>query len=234
MIGITPLWPNRHEAGLALAQRLHDWRDHPQAWVIGLPRGGIVVAAAVAQQLRLPLHSWAVRKLAHPAAPELAVGALAPGGVLLWQEPDQRQCRLDPQLRRQLVQEQDQELHRRQRLYGDPPVAQLRDRPLLVVDDGVATGLTVRAALASLRQAAPRRVLLAVPVIDQRLAAQLRAQGQELVALAEVNNLFAVGAWYERFEPVPDSEVLALMAAGRQDPASSAAAAHRRGSTARS
>ena len=158
-----PLWHDRWEAGEALAAAMQRWRGDPSAVVIGLPRGGVVVAAALAEALQLPLASWAVRKLAHPQAPEVAVGAIAPGGVLLWDEPYLRQLHLDPQLRRELVATQDRELHRRQRLYGDPPASSLRGRTLLVVDDGIATGLTVRAALQSLRQTQPARLVLAIP-----------------------------------------------------------------------
>lgn len=224
----TALWPDRHHAGRALAQQLSTWCGRPQALVVGLPRGGIVVAAEVARQLRLPLVSWAVRKLAHPHAPELALGAMAPGGVLIWDEDNARSYGLDSPQRQRLELEQRQELERRQQLYGDPPLAALRHRPLLVVDDGVATGLTVRAALQSLRQAEPKALVLAVPVIDRRVAAAIRPQLDGLVALAEVDDLWAVGAWYQRFEPVSDREVLRLMAAGNGDRASSAATAPRK------
>jgi len=223
MSRLAPLWRDRREAGRQLARSLTAWRGHPQALVIGLPRGGVAVAAEVAEQLHLPLASWAVRKLAHPAAPEVAVGAIAPGGVLIWDEPYLRQLHLDPLLRRQLVAQQDDELRRRQRLFGDPLPSSLRGRPLLVVDDGVATGLTVRAALESLRQAKPAHLLLAVPVIDQLVAARLRPLVDELVALAEVDGLMAVGSWYERFEQLDDAQVKALMDAGRRDQPSSVA-----------
>ena len=232
MSRLAPLWRDRREAGRQLARSLTAWRGHPQALVIGLPRGGVAVAAEVAEQLHLPLVSWAVRKLAHPAAPEVAVGAIAPGGVLIWDEPYLRQLHLDPLLRRQLVAQQDDELRRRQRLFGDPPPASLRGRPLLVVDDGVATGLTVRAALESLRQAKPAQLVLAVPVIDQLVAARLRPLVDELVALAEVAGLMAVGAWYERFEQLDDAQVKALMAAGKRDQPSSVAALPPRGTEA--
>ena len=229
MSRIAPLWRDRREAGRQLARGLAAWRGHPQALVIGLPRGGVAVAAEVAEQLHLPLASWAVRKLAHPAAPEVAVGAIAPGGVLIWDEPYLRQLHLDPLLRRQLVAQQDDELRRRQRLFGDPLASSLRGRPLLVVDDGVATGLTVRAALESLRQAKPDHLVLAVPVIDRVVAARLRPLVDELVALAEVDGLLAVGAWYERFEQLDDAQVKAFMDAGRRDRPSSVAAIPPRG-----
>ena len=219
---MRPIWPDRRHAGRALAQQLSNWHGRPHALVVGLPRGGIVVAAEVARQLRLPLASWAVRKLAHP------LGAMAPGGVLIWDEDNARAYGLDSSQRQRLELEQRQELERRQQLYGDPPLAALRHRPLLVVDDGVATGLTVRAAVQSLRQAEPKALVLAVPVIDRRVAAAIRPQLDGLVALAEVDDLWAVGAWYQRFEPVSDREVLRLMAAGNGDRASSAATAPRK------
>lgn len=208
------LWPDRHQAGVALAARLMSWQGVPRALVVGLPRGGVVVAAAVAETLQLPLATWAVRKLAHPAEPEVAVGAVAPGDVLLWDEPDLPRLHLDGALRRRIVATQAQELRRRQRLYGDPAPAELRGRPLLVVDDGVATGLTVRAALASLRRCDPARLVLAVPVIDRQVADRLRPLVDDLVTLAAVERLTAVGAWFGRFDPVEDREVLALLGRG--------------------
>ena len=210
-----PLWHDRRTAGVALAARLQRWRHDPGALVIGLPRGGVVVAAAVASALELPLASWAVRKLALPEAPEVAVGAIAPGGVLLWETPYGGLRQLGGPQRRHLVHEQDLELRRRQRLYGDPPGSALRGRTLLVVDDGVATGLTVRAALLSLRQAKPAGLVLAVPVLDQRVQRCLDPLVDELVTLAAVPQIRAVGLWYRRFEPVSDAEVLSVLTAAR-------------------
>jgi len=207
-----PLWDSRQAAGLALAERLLAWRDHPGALVIGLPRGGVVVAAEVAGALHLPLASWAVRKLGHPADPEVAIGAIAPGGVVLWDLPSLRWLGLSPQQQARLMADQRRELERRQCLFGDPGVAALRDRPLLVVDDGVATGLTVRAALASLRQGQPRRLVLAVPVIDGAVATSLQPALDGLVALARVRGLRSVGGCYRHFDQVGDATVLALLA----------------------
>ena len=228
----TALWADRSHAGRALAHQLSSWSHRAGALVIGLPRGGMVVAAEVAKALNLPLASWAVRKLAHPRAPELALGAIASAGVLIWDEPTASSYGLDPALRKRIVVEQSHELERRRRLYGDPAPASLHNRPLLVVDDGVATGLTVRAALQSLRQVQPSCLVLAVPVIDRQVAAQLRPGLDALIALAEVDELWAVGAWYQRFDPVTDHEVLALMAACNGDRSSSGAAVPRRGRSA--
>ena len=207
-----PLWDSRQAAGLALAERLLAWRDQPGALVMGLPRGGVVVAAEVAGALHLPMASWAVRKLGHPADPEVAIGAIAPGGVVLWDRPSLRRLGLSPQQQARLVADQRRELERRQRLFGDPGAPELRDRPLLVVDDGVATGLTVRAALASLRQGQPRRLVLAVPVIDGVVATSLEPALDGLVALARVRGLRSVGGCYRHFDQVGDATVLALLA----------------------
>ena len=208
---LPPLWHSRREAGLALAERLQAWRDQPGALVIGLPRGGVAVAAEVADALHLPLASWAVRKLGHPADPEVAIGAIAPGGVVLWDRASLRQLGLSPQQQDRLVADQQQELERRRRLFGDPEAAALRNRALLVVDDGVATGMTVRAALASLRQAQPRQLVLAVPVIDLAVASSLEPSLDGLVALARVEGLRSVGAWYHHFGQLDDATVLALL-----------------------
>ena len=210
-----PLWQSRQGAGLALVERLLAWRDQPGGLVIGLPRGGVAVAAELAGALHLPLASWAVRKLGHPADPEVAIGAIAPGGVVLWDQASLRQLGLSPQQQARLVADQRQELERRQRLFGDPEAAALGDRPLLVVDDGVATGLTVRAALASLRQCQPSRLVLAVPVIDGAVARSLAPALDGLVALARVRGLRSVGAWYRHFDQVEDATVVALLAQHR-------------------
>lgn len=203
-----PPWQDRVAAGQELADQLQRWRNDPKAIALGLPRGGVVVAAEVAQRLHIPLCSWAVRKLAHPSNPELALGAIASGGVELWEEP---YALLDAQWRQQVLTQEHRELQRRQQLYGDPDLISLRQHHLLVIDDGVATGLTVRAALQSLRQAQPKQLVLAVPVIDHHIAQQLRNLVSELVALREVDELWAVGCWYERFEAVSDQRVLALL-----------------------
>jgi putative phosphoribosyl transferase len=202
---------DRTDAGRLLAEALSAWRGRRHdTTVIGLPRGGVAVAAEVAAGLGLPLATWAVRKLAHPSAPECAIGAIAPG-VLLWDEPYLEQLGVTEITRRRLVAEQEEELLRRRRLYGDPPASALAGRHLIVVDDGVATGLTVRAALQSLRQVEPASLILAVPVADVRLVPVLERLTDQLVVLRSVRGLEAVGSWYERFDQVHDAEVLALL-----------------------
>ncbi|MCP9848343.1 phosphoribosyltransferase [Cyanobium sp. Morenito 9A2] len=210
------LWSDRASAGRALALRLGAWSDHPEAVVVGLPRGGMAVAAEVARALDLPLEPWAVRKIGHPLNPEWAIGAVAPGGVLLWDPCARSDLALAPSLELALVGEERRELERRQRVFGDPPAAALQGRPLIVVDDGVATGLSVRAALQALARLGPGRLILAVPVIDAALAKDLAPLVDELVALARVRDLRAVGEHYRQFEQLSDADVhRVLETAGR-------------------
>lgn len=212
----TAFWSDRAAAGHALAAALAPWRHHPSAVVIGLPRGGIAVAAEVARSLGLPLAPWAVRKIGHPGDPECAIGAVAPGGVVLWDRGRLEALALTPRQQRQLVDEQMEELRRRQVAFGDPPSEILRGRLLIVVDDGVATGLTVRAALLSLAQLEPGGLILAVPVVEDCVVPQLEPLVDRLVALARVKGLRAVGLHYRRFEQLGDDDVTALLqAAGR-------------------
>ena len=207
-----PLWRDRRAAGLALASQLSRWRGRGcDTTVIGLPRGGIAVAAAVAHELQLPLASWAVRKLTLPGQPEYAIGAIAAGDAVVWNSSALRQFGLSPERQQACIAAVRPELQRRQRLYGDPPAEQLRGRQLLVVDDGIATGMTAQAALQSLRQVEPRTLVLAVPVVDRAVAARLATLVDAWIAVAVVDDLQAVGAYYEDFSQLSDAAVLALL-----------------------
>jgi len=208
-----PLWPDRWSAGLALAERLLDREAKGcTTSLVALPRGGVPLAAALAESLHLPLVTWAVRKIAEPWAPEVAVGAIARGVVLWADEPPGARPRSHTVLRRDLEREQRLELERPRERFGDPPDAALAGRHLIVVDDGIATGLTARAALQSLRLIAPASLNLAVPVADRRLLPGLGRLVERLEVLHAVPELRSVGEWYERFEPLDDAEVLRLLA----------------------
>jgi len=206
------LWLDRREAGRALAERFEDLRDRrADCTLIALPRGGVPVAAEMARALNLPLATWAVRKVAHPSYPEYALGAVAPGGVVLWDDRDGGFRHLGEVERQRLVAEQQEELERRRQVFGDPAPSALAGRHLIVVDDGVATGMTTRAALASLRQVAPASLALAVPVVDRRVVPDLEAMVDRLEILAVVARLRAVGEWYEHFEQLSDEDVLSRL-----------------------
>jgi putative phosphoribosyl transferase len=206
-----PLWRDRQEAGCALGRLLAARGPLPsRALLLGLPRGGVVVAAALATVLPCPLRSWSVRKIADPSWPELAIGAIAGDDVSVWREgpagPQQQRAR-----RCGWLQREESELRRRQQLYGDPAAAELQDRPLIVVDDGIATGMTVLAALQALRRLNPTRLCLAVPVLDRQIRAQLEPLLDQLDALVVADGMRTVGEWYVHFAPVSDAEVLRLL-----------------------
>lgn len=211
---LPPLWDDRRQAGLALAGLLADLP--PDTLLLALPRGGVAVAAAMAEQLALPLATWCVRKVADPANPELAIGAVAPGDVTVWRNGAAASRHEAAARRGGWLQAQRQELARRGELFGDPDPASLRGLPLVVVDDGVATGMTLQAALLSLRNCLPASLQLAVPVADRQVLARLAELVDRSTVLAAVFDLQAVGLWYRHFEQLTDAQVLELLAAARR------------------
>jgi putative phosphoribosyl transferase len=213
-IWLPPLWDDRRQAGLALAEELGDLR--PPTLLLALPRGGVAVAAAMADVLGLPLATWCVRKVVNPADPELAIGAVAPGDVTVWRNGGAAARHEAAAHRGGWLGAQRQELGRRQQLFGDPDPGGLQGLPLVVVDDGVATGMTLRAALISLRRCAPASLQLAVPVADRQVLASLVPLVDRVTVLAAVSNLEAVGLWYRHFEQLADDAVLSLLAEARR------------------
>ena len=211
-------WRNRCHAGAVLAERLAVALPPEvlaEGLVIGVPRGGIVVAAAVAHRLGRPLFSWCARKLAADVSPEYAVGAVAPGGVQLLHADEAQRLGLEgPALQRAIARE-TAELERRRNRYGDPPADVLRHRHLIVVDDGLATGLTIEAILRSLAQLSPASLRLAVPIADGSTVDRLRPLVDDLLVLRRVRWLRSVGEWYDDFRPVDDATVIDLLERAR-------------------
>lgn len=206
---MPPLWRDRHQAGEALAQRFLALQGRPDALLLALPRGGVAVAAAMAVPLQLPVATWSVRKVADPQAAELALGAVAPGGVVVWRPGTEGRAL---QARRQgWLAAAERELERRRQVFVDPAPSQLRGRQLIVVDDGIATGMTMRAALISLATLGPASLQLAVPVVERSVARALAPLVDRLEALAVVEELEAVGLWYGRFEQLSDGQVQRLL-----------------------
>jgi len=207
----TRRWRDRHEAGQELSQKLLSMEE---GWLrnntiaVALPRGGVPVAFEVARALHIPLTTWSVRKLARAQAPEVAVGAIAAGGVELW---DSGSAAIPIQERRRLLAKEVQELNRRRQCFGDGPIEELREKTLVVIDDGIATGMTVAAALRSLHEMEPNQLILAVPVVDQKVIAPLQELCDRLIALKIVSHLHAVGEYFENFDQLQDADVLALL-----------------------
>lgn len=212
----TIIFKNRQHAGQLLARRLAPYARRADVTVIGLPRGGVPVAAVIAEALGLPLAALIVRKLGVPGHRELAMGAVASGGLCVLQPDTVRMLHIDSAAVERAMRDEMREIERRQAAYGprvvDPESgAGLRGRVLIVVDDGLATGATMWAAIQVLRQAQPARLLVAVPVGAADTCAALRAEVDELVCLQEPSPFHAVGQWYRDFRQVEDAEVKALL-----------------------
>ena len=199
---------DRRDAGRRLAERLLGERgEHPV--VVALPRGGVPVAREIALALEAPLEVLAVRKLGAPHNPEYGIGAVAEGGTGVIDAEAVAVLRISTKAVDSILARETAELRRRVVAYrGDRPSLDLRDRTVIVVDDGVATGLTDTAALRAVRRQEPRRVILAVPVCPPDSAERLRAEADEVVCLQTPALLRGVGQWYRDFSQVSDDEVV--------------------------
>ncbi len=204
---------DRHDAGRQLAERLKAHRRWEDPVVLGLPRGGVPVAYEVALGLDAPLDVFLVRKLGVPGHEELAMGAIASGGVRVLNE-DVIAAGDIPQVAIELVSRaEDQELQRRERAYrGDRAPVPLAGRSVIVVDDGIATGASMRAAVAALRQQHPSRLAIGVPVGAVPACMELGALVDDIVCVRTPEPFAAVGIWYRDFREVSDDEVRTLLA----------------------
>jgi putative phosphoribosyl transferase len=215
------LFSHRRAAGGLLAERLQRVLGDGDVVVLGLPRGGVVVAAEIAFRLRAPLDVCLVHKIGAPGNPELAIGGVDVLGHRIVDEGLARQTGADPEYIRAEVDLQVQTLQRRALLYraGHPPVP-LKGHRVLVVDDGVATGASIFAALASLRHESPAALLVAVPVAPAETLAGIAAAADAVTCLASPRPFYAVGNFYERWDQISDEQVQTLLEEARH---------HRRG-----
>lgn len=205
-------YADRRAGGRALAQALRHLRGRAGLLVLALPRGGVPVAYEVAQDLDAPLDVLVVRKLGHPGQPEYAIGAIATGGVRITNA--EAVHGLQPHAIEQVAAAERIELERRERAYrGDVPPLALHDRVLVLVDDGLATGSTMRAAVRAVRQQQPSLICVAVPVGAADSCASLEAEADEVVCPARPVPFQAVGRWYRDFPQTDDDEVRRLLAA---------------------
>ena len=206
---------DRSDAGRQLAARLLPLAGE-QPLVLGLPRGGVPVAAEIAAVLGAPLEILAVRKLGAPHNPEYGIGAIAEGGSKILDPEALALLGISNGTLRGIVERERAELERRVEAYrGDRPRPSLRDRTVIVVDDGVATGVTDTAALRAVRRDGPRRLVLAVPVCAPDSLARLREEADEVVCLTAPPQLRGVGEWYADFGQVSDDEVVAALGRAR-------------------
>ncbi len=206
---------DREDAGRRLAKRLERYRDEDPI-VLALPRGGVPVGYEVARALNAPLDVFIARKLGAPGRPEFGIGAVAQGGVRILNERAVKALDISEEYIDRTAAEETEEIERRLRLLrGDRPAPELQKRTTILVDDGLATGVTAYAAIQALRQRAPQRLVLAAPVCAAQTAESLRPEVDELICLEAPSNLMAIGLWYQDFEQVQDEEVIALLESAR-------------------
>jgi putative phosphoribosyl transferase len=216
----VPVFADRRDAGRRLAEGLMSVRAEKPV-IVALPRGGVPVAYEVATALGAPLEVLAVRKLGAPANPELGIGAVAEDGTAVIDSATVVALGVGQEQLAAILAHETGELRRRVSLYrGDRPPPDLQGRTVVVIDDGIATGVTDAAALRAIRKMDPGKVILAVPVCAPEAASRLAPEADEVVCMQQPSRLRGVGQWYRDFSQVSDEEVLALLGeAGRHAPA---------------
>ena len=203
---------NRTEAGKLLAAQLTEYAHCPDILVLGLPRGGVPVAYEVAKELNAPLDICLVRKLGVPGHKELAIGAIATGGVRVMNENIVYSLQISQATIDQVVAIEMRELDRRSHAYrGDLPPLEVKNRTIILVDDGIATGATIRAAIATLKKQQPQKLVVAVPVAAVSTCEELRAEVDQVISVITPADLYAIGIWYEDFQQTTDAEVCELL-----------------------
>jgi putative phosphoribosyl transferase len=209
---------DRAEGGRLLAEQLLAYAGRPEAIVLALPRGGVPVAFEIATRLRVPLDIFLVRKLGVPGQPELAMGAIASGGARFLNEDVIRYVGARPETIELVARDEQIELERREQAYrGDRAAPDLQNRHTILVDDGLATGSSMRAAITAVRMQRPACIIVAVPVAAREACEDLTREVDEVICLRTPEPFSAVGLWYEDFSQTEDDEVRALLQRAAND-----------------
>lgn len=210
---------DRTDAGQKLALRLRTYADRPDVLVLGLARGGVPVALELARELNAPLDVFVVRKLGVPGHPEYAMGAIASGGLEVINDEVVHSLRIPTSMINDVAAQELRELSRREQLYRGPHLPlQIAGKTVIVVDDGIATGSSMQAAIAALRSHEPARIVVAVPVAACEACEKVGAAVDELVCLIKPESFIAVGQWYEDFRQIRDHDVHDLLARAAAGP----------------
>ena len=206
------IFKDRVDGGVQLAHALQKYANKPDIIVIGLPRGGVVPAAEVARILHAPLDIIIIRKIGAPDNPELAVGALTQDGQIVWNGALMRSLQLTPDGLTSIIESEKKEAARRLQLYrGNKPPLNLNNKIVLLVDDGIATGATIRAAIATARAHKAKKIVIAVPVAPPDTVDNLAQEVDEVICLHSPEYFTGVGAFYTQFAQTTDDEVIALL-----------------------
>ena len=203
---------DRYEAGTVLAQYLKEYANNPNVIILALPRGGVPVAFEIASALSVPLDVFIVRKLGLPGHEELAMGAIASGGTVFFNKSLMSQLNRDRLSMQNVVEKECEELVRREQLYrGNRPFPNLKEKIVLLVDDGIATGASMMAAIKALRTHKPKSIVIAVPVAAYSTCEEMAHLVEKIVCPLKPIDFYAVGLWYENFPQTSDDEVIELL-----------------------
>jgi len=210
------IYKDRQDAGRQLAEKLMKFKDEKPV-IIALPRGGVVTGYEVAKMLNAPLDVMITRKLGAPFQPELGVGAIAPNDVSILNLDAIRFLGISKDEMEEIIRRETKEMHRRIKLYrGDLPPLDLNGKTVIIVDDGLATGVTAGAAVLAIKQMTPEKIILAVPVSPPDTAEKFREEVDEFICLQEPHDFYAVGQYYYDFDQVTDDEVISLLSLARK------------------
>lgn len=203
---------DRYEAGIVLAEHLKDYANQTNVIILALPRGGVPVAYEIATALSIPLDIFIVRKLGVPGHEELAMGAIASGDTVVFNEPLMNQLNIEQRLIDIVLASEQKELVRRELLYrGNRPFPNLLGKTVILVDDGIATGSTMLAAVKALHKHKPASIIIAIPVAARSTCEELKALVDKIVCPLKPINFYAVGLWYEQFPRTSDDVVIELL-----------------------
>lgn len=204
---------DRSHAGQLLAKQLNHYQNQPDTLILALPRGGVPVAFEIAKALHLPLDVYLVRKLGVPGHPELAMGAIANGDVTVFNSEIINALTITREELQAVIAAERQELRRRQQRYRhiNSPLS-IINKTIILVDDGLATGATMRAAIVALKKANPKKIIIAVPVSAPEICEQFKSITDEMICLLTPEPLYGVGMWYHSFPQTSDEEVIQLLA----------------------
>ncbi|WP_115703343.1 phosphoribosyltransferase [Legionella sainthelensi] len=206
-------YSDRYQAGIVLADLLKDYARRTDVIILALPRGGVPVAYEIAKKLSLKLDIFIVRKLGVPGHEEFAMGAIASGGIVVLNEEVLSTLHIEKDAINQVIQSEQDELSRRELVYrGNQYLPELMEKTVILVDDGIATGYTMRAAIAALRQKHPAKIIISVPVAARSTCDELAPLVETIICPLQPANFYAVGLWYNDFSQTTDEEVIKLLA----------------------
>ncbi|WP_454782089.1 phosphoribosyltransferase [Legionella sp. WA2022007384] len=205
-------YDDRYQAGRVLVDSLKDYAKRTDVIVLALPRGGVPVAYEIASKLSLPLDIFIVRKLGVPGHEELAMGAIASGGITVFNEEIVNSLHISKKAISTIQKSEQEELSRRELVYrGKKPFPELAGKTVILVDDGIATGYTMRAAIAALKQRNPAKIMVTVPVAARSTCDEIAPLVDEIICPMRPVNFYAVGLWYNDFSQTTDDEVMQLL-----------------------